>query len=160
MESSDIEILDYRIEYALETVKMWRRSFQRAMGLKEQDHQSDVVGQLNFFSTINPELIRVAMDTRKSGIVGMMVLDQHELDHLYVHVDYQGLGIGTRLLKEARQKSPQRIELYTYQKNQPAQKFYRKYGFTEVARGYADLENNPWASSEEELADIKYCWTP
>ncbi|MGI9295740.1 MAG: GNAT family N-acetyltransferase [Pseudomonadales bacterium] len=130
------------------------------MGLEEQDHYNDLIGQLNFFSTISPEQIRVAIEINKSAIVGLMVLDGHELDHLYVHVDCQRLGIGSRLLREAKEKSPERIELYTFQKNTGAQGFYSNHGFTEIARGYADPVGNPWATSKEDLADIKYCWTP
>ena len=44
------ELVAYRPEYALEAVKLWRRSFQRAMGLEEQNRLGEVRGQLDYLS--------------------------------------------------------------------------------------------------------------
>jgi ribosomal protein S18 acetylase RimI-like enzyme len=155
----DIEIVAYRPEYGLEVVKMWRQSFQRAMNIQEQNHSDELSGQLNYFCTIDPTSIRIAIDCSSSTIAGLMVIASGELDHLYINVEYQGSGLGSRLLNEAKLESPQSIELYTFQKNSRAQVFYESHGFSEIERGYAELEGNPWASSKEELADIKYKWT-
>ncbi|MYE13417.1 MAG: GNAT family N-acetyltransferase [Gammaproteobacteria bacterium] len=156
MDKLRFELVDYRPEYALELVKMWRRSFQRAMGLEEQDDSGEVSAQLDFLSAIDPATIHVAMDPESSTVVGFMVLSGEKLDHLYVHVDYQGLGLGTTLLNLAKQKSPAGIELFTFQRNQAAQDFYRSRGFREVQRGFAGFQDNPWATRREQLADIKF----
>jgi len=115
--------------------------------------------QLDYFCAIDPTSIRIAIDCSSSTIAGLMVLTSGELDHLYINVEYQGSGLGSRLLNEAKLQSPQSIELYTFQKNSRAQGFYESHGFSEIERGYAEFESNPWASSKEELADIKYKWT-
>ena len=154
----NIEIQDYRKEYGLEVVKMWRQSFQRAMGLEEHNHQAEVQVQLEYFSTIDPETIRVVMNVELTMIVGMIVLNNTKLEHLYIHVDYQGNGLGVMLLDEAKKKSPTGLELYTFQKNYRAQAFYQKNGFFEVERGYADRAINPWVRTRGDLADIRYCW--
>ena len=130
------------------------------MGLEEQNRLDDTLGQLQFFSSIKPEHIRVAIDPESTRIVGLMVLVEHELEQLYVHVDYQKSGIGSRFLTDARRRSPECIELYTFQKNRIAQKFYLRHGFTEIARGYADPAHNPWADDRQQLADIRYRWVP
>lgn len=154
------DLIDYRPEYALELVKMWRRSFQRAMGLEKQDDFTELTGQMEFLSAIEPAHIHVAMEPRSSSVLGFMVLSGAELDHLYVHVDCQGLGLGTHLLNLAKGKSPAGIELFTFQRNRIAQDFYRRRGFREVQRGFASFDDNPWATDREQLADIKFRWEP
>lgn len=159
MSTQEVEIVGYSPEYGLGVVKVWRQSFQRAMNLQEENQSDDLNGQLDHFSSIDPAHIQVAIDTPSSTIAGFIVLAAEELDHLYINVAYQGLGLGSRLLNEAKAKSPQRIELYTFQKNKRAREFYESHGFVEIERGIAELGDNPWASSQEELADIKYVWT-
>ncbi len=160
MSSSKTQIQSYRVEYGLETVKMWRRSFQRAMGLEAQNRLSELVPQLDYFSTIEPASIRVAVEPEDAAIVGMMVLSGSALDHLYIHVDYQGCGLGSRFLRLAKEESPAGIELYTFQKNTGARKFYESHGFVEIERGFAAALSNPWATRKDELADIRFRWTP
>ncbi len=160
MNSSNIEFTSYQPEYGLELVKMWRQSFQHAMGLNVHNQFQELKGQLDYFSSINPQSILVAIDHSSSRIVGFRVLNSTELDHLYVDVNYQRLGLGSALLDDAKGNSPEGLELYTFQKNIRAQKFYESRGFFEVQRGFADSSTNPWASSEEDLADIKYRWIP
>ena len=154
------ELVAYRPEYALEVVKLWRRSFQRAMGLEEQNRLGEVRGQLDFLSTIDPASIHVAMDPASSAVLGFMALSEGQLDHLYVHVDCQGMGLGNTLLNLARTQSPGGIELFTFQRNRLAQRFYKSRGFKEVRRGFASFDDNPWATEREQLADIKFRWEP
>ncbi len=160
MSINDVEIVEYRPEYGLEVVKMWRQSFQRAMNLPEQNRSDELHHQLDYFCSINPDGIQVAIDCSSSAIAALMVLVPGELDHLYVGVEYQGFGLGSRFVQEAKRLSPLGIELFTFQKNTRAQRFYLSRGFVEIERGFADLGTNPWASSKEDLADIKYRWQP
>ena len=158
--SANIEVVDYQPEYGLETVKMWRQSFQRAMGLQENNAFEPLCEQLAFFSTIDTTTIKVAIDTSLSVIVGLWVQNGESLEHLYVHVDYQGAGLGQRFMGLAKAASPSGITLYTFQKNHNAQRFYLRQGFAEIGRDYADMEHNPWATSKAQLADIQYRWDP
>lgn len=160
MSLSGLVFSAYRREYGLETVKMWRRSFQRAMGIEEHNRLEELEEHLDHFADFDPIAISVALDSRLGSVVGMMTLWDGELHNLYVHVDYQGRGIGSKFLSEAKSRSPTGIDLYTFQKNTGAQKFYLAHGFQEVRRGFADFQGNPWASAKEELADIKYRWSP
>ena len=154
------ELIAYRPEYALDVVNLWRRSFQRAMGLEEQNRLGEVRRQLDFLSTIDPASIHVAMDPASSTALGFMALSGGELDHLYVHVDCQGMGLGTTLLNLAKTQSPDGIELFTFQRNRHARSFYQGQGFKEVGRGYARFDDNPWATEREQLADIRLRWEP
>lgn len=157
---TDIIFTEYRTEFGLDVVKVWRRSFQKAMSLEEHNRFDEVDKQLDYFAKIDPAKITVALDKSTSVIAGFMVLSTTVLDHLYVHVEYQGKGVGSHFLDHAKAESPHSFELFTFQKNQKAQSFYLSRGFHEVHRGYADFQDNPWAKSKGDLADIKYKWEP
>ena len=155
-----VEPVDYRPEYALEIVKMWRLSFQRAMGLPVKNEFSDLSGHLDAFSRIDSSAIHLLMDTDTSTIVAFMAFQPGWVDQLYVHVDWQGQGLGSQLLNDAKARSPEGLQLHTFQRNENAQAFYQAHGFQEVQRGFAGADENPWATSREALADILYAWQP
>ena len=158
--NKNITIQKYHIAYASELVKMWRRSFRRAIGVEEHNRYDDFSGQLRYFLSLDPEKIDMVIDLGNSRVVGFMVLDGGSLDQLYVDIDYQGMGIGTQLLKLAFERSPAGLELYTFQLNKKAQAFYLSRGFEEIERGTAGKAGNPWATDESQLRDIKYRWLP
>ena len=160
MDPPTIEYRDYRPEYALETVTMWRRAFHRAMSLPEHAPPGALTAHLAWFAAVSPSTVRVAVDAASGAVVAMVVLDGCLHHHLYVHVDYQDLGIGSTFLAEAKAASPTGLELFTFQRNATARAFYLSRGFVEVARGHADPASNPWAASRDQLADIKYRWKP
>ena len=159
MVKQKIDFIQYKPEYALEIVKMWRLSFQRAMGVEEHNRFDDLNDQLNYFLMINPNHIHIMMDTENSVIAGFMVLNDTQLDQLYIHVNYQSLGLGSKFIEKAKKESPNGLELHTFQKNKVAQNFYWFHGFKEIERGHADFIGNPWAKSKDDLADIKFKWS-
>src|SRR5581483_10232205 len=71
---------------------------------------------------------------RGGEILGIAVLRQDFLDHLYVRPEAQRRGVGTLLLKQAK-RGRARLRLYTFEANEPAREFYEKRGFTAVAFG-------------------------
>ncbi|HJU18893.1 MAG TPA: GNAT family N-acetyltransferase [Stellaceae bacterium] len=85
-------------------------------------------------------------------IVGFMLIDGKDIDHLYVRPDWQRRGIGLSLLNKAKVLSPQRLELWAFQRNTNAGAFYEAQGFHSVA--YTDGRN------EENEPDVKYEWEP
>ena len=85
-------------------------------------------------------------------IVGYMLIDGENLDHLYVRPEWQRHGIGLSLLNKAKQLSPHRRELWSLQRNFNARGFYEAQGFRAVAS--TDGRN------EENEPDVKYEWRP
>ncbi|MGC7101991.1 GNAT family N-acetyltransferase [Amycolatopsis lurida] len=53
----------------------------------------------------------------------------------------------------AKQQRPDGLELRTFQVNEPALRFYRRHGFTEVV--WSDGSDN-----EESEPDVKLIWSP
>ncbi|MDF2947491.1 MAG: family acetyltransferase [Bacillales bacterium] len=132
--------------YAEQTVEMWRKSKEQAISQKEI-HSFE--NHLTFLKEILPEQCQIDLALIDDKVVGMIAYNEKEISQLYIHVDYQGLGIGQTLLDSAKEKSSGSLTLYTFEVNKIAQKFYEKNGFEIVGRGY---------ENEENLPDIKYQW--
>lgn len=85
-------------------------------------------------------------------IAGFMALEGDYIDQLFIGVAQQRQGVGEALLRRARELSPTRLRLDTFQRNAPARKFYEKHGFTAVRFGISPPpENEP---------DVHYEWRP
>ncbi|MCX4677706.1 GNAT family N-acetyltransferase [Streptomyces sp. NBC_01433] len=84
-------------------------------------------------------------------VLGFASLEGAELDHLYLRPDALRRGIGTRLLEQVKEASPERLTLYTFQRNTGARAFYERHGFTAVA--FDDGSRN-----EEKEPDVLYRW--
>ena len=142
-----IKIIPYDEKYALETVKMWRASMEKALGVKDRHSWQD---QLSYLAHLVAQYnVFLAIDQGEEKVVGLMVVGGSELDQLYVHVDYQGRGIGTELLNLAKELSPGKLQLFTFAVNGSAQAFYEKHGFKIIKRG---------VEKESGMADIRYEW--
>ena len=145
--NQQVKIIEYDKKYALETVKIWRASMEKAFGVKDQHSWEE---QLDYLKTIMNEYRGyLVIENSSDKIIGMMAVGGSELDQLYIHVDYQGMGIGTQLLNLAKELSPGKLQLFTFEVNKKAQRFYEKHGFTIIRRG---IEN------QSGMADIRYEW--
>ena len=147
MNGGPIEIIQYDEKYALDTVKMWRASMEQALGIKDHHSWQE---QLDYLaSLVQKYSVYLAIDDREDNVVGLMVVGGTELDQLYIHVDYQGQGIGTKLLDIAKELSPGKLQLFTFEVNDGAQAFYEKHGFKIIQRG---------VEAGSGMADIRYEW--
>ena len=86
-------------------------------------------------------------------LVAMMVLDEAGIGHLYVDPPSHSLGIGSRLVELAKQRRPRGLELYTFQVNERARRFYEWHGFAMVTLGDG-------SGNEERQPDVLYRWQP
>jgi ribosomal protein S18 acetylase RimI-like enzyme len=118
----------------------------------------------------SPELGAELVAVQAGTIVGVLDLsvdgDLATIDTIGVHPDYQHLGIGTQLLREARQRAAAlgaaTIDAWT-RDDEPALRWYRARGFTEGSHYlhvYADLyhdaeEPSRAVSSRPGLTPIK-----
>nr|WP_239135353.1 GNAT family N-acetyltransferase [Streptomyces sp. SID12488] len=95
----------------------------------------------------------VAEASSAGGVVGVMVLAGDEVSQLYLLPDWRGHGIGDLCIAFAKESSPGRLTLWTFQVNKPAHRFYERHGF--VAVEYTDGSGN-----EEREPDVRYVWQP
>lgn len=84
------------------------------------------------------------------NVQGFIARDGARIHALYVRPGARGQGRGAVLIRGAQAQSA-RLELWTEQANQAAQKFYHKHGFVEVAR-------SDGSSNDERIPDIHLVW--
>lgn len=139
-------ITQYSPKYAEQTVAMWRDSKEKAIGQKEiHSFESHVY----FLNHILSEQFQIDLALIDEKVVGMIAYNEREISQLYIHIDYQGFGIGHILLDKVKEQSCGTLTLYTFEVNKNAQRFYEKHGFEIIGRGH---------ENEENLADIQYEW--
>ncbi len=84
------------------------------------------------------------------GLVAFIAFREGWVDHLYVLPSFQAKGLGGQLLNMAKGRYPE-LRLWTFQRNEPARKFYEE-------RGFALIEMTDGSGNEEREADVLYEW--
>lgn len=86
-------------------------------------------------------------------LVGFMVLGRPDwLEHLYLDRAATGAGLGSRFVELAKAELAGPIQLWTFQSNKGAQRFYARHGFEPVQ--WTDGDN------EEQAPDVRMVFTP
>ena len=130
---------------------VWLRSYKAALPGVRQAHTDDEVRGW-FRDVVVPEHETWVADA-DGRVVGLLVLSPGDLDQLYLDPDWRGRGLGDRLVALAKERFPDGLELWTFQVNGPACRFYERHGFVEVER--TDGRGN-----EEREPDVRYVWPP
>lgn len=88
-------------------------------------------------------------------IAAMMATRTGWIDHLYAHPRFQGRGLGTALVQSAKHGAhgAAGLQLWTFQANTGARRFYARHGFIEVE--WTDGQGN-----EEKRPDARLSWLP
>lgn len=86
-----------------------------------------------------------------AGLIGFIAFRRGWIEQFYVLPARQGQGIGDALLTIAKDAFPA-LQLWTFQRNAPARRFYEK-------RGFAALEEGDGSGNEEREPDVLYRWT-
>jgi GNAT superfamily N-acetyltransferase len=108
---------------------------------------------------VRPRLGRWFLDraelwvVQEERIVGFAGLSGSELTHLYTDPSAQNRGVGRTLLDHVKNLRPERLELWVFQKNEGARRFYERQGFVLVrlTDGARNMEREP---------DALYEWRP
>jgi ADP-ribose pyrophosphatase YjhB (NUDIX family)/GNAT superfamily N-acetyltransferase len=80
-----------------------------------------------------------------------LAVDQLYVDQLYLDPPWIGRGLGAILVDHAKQRSPGGLELWTFQVNAAARRFYARQGFVEV-------DWTDGAGNEEHEPDVRCRW--
>ena len=84
------------------------------------------------------------------GFLALMPPDQ--LGHLYITSGFTGRGLGTQLLGLAKTRFPDGLQLWAFQSNEGALRFYERHGFEPVEWTEGD--------NEEHAPDVRMVWKP
>jgi len=130
-------------------VDVWTRSFAEAMPTVRRAHDDAEVA--TWFADVVLPRHEAWVAASGDAIVGIMVLEGEELSQLYLDPSWRGRGIGDQFIRLAKRRSPSRLELWTFQINTAAQRFYERHGFIAV-------ERTDGANNEEHEPDVRYRW--
>lgn len=86
----------------------------------------------------------------EGAVCGYIAFKPGWINHLYIHPDHQGQGMGDALLAKALSDGTPR-ELWTFQQNTRARAFYE-------ARGFSLVRLTDGADNEEKTPDALYAW--
>lgn len=104
-----------------------------------------------FLGDLMPEN-QVWVAEQDGQVVGYIGYREGWIQHLFVHPSMQGRGIGPLLLAKAMASGGQ-VELWTFQQNTRARRFYE-------ARGFRPVEFTDGSGNEERAPDVRYLWSP
>jgi 8-oxo-dGTP pyrophosphatase MutT (NUDIX family) len=82
-------------------------------------------------------------------VAGQIMLAPGWLHHLYIDPSWMGRGLGDEFMALARQRQPEGVQLWAFQSNARARRFYERHGFRAVE--FTDGEGN-----EERRPDVRY----
>lgn len=82
-------------------------------------------------------------------VVGQLMLADGWLHHLYIDPSWMGRGLGDQFMQIARQRQPDGLQLWAFQSNSAARRFYERHGFSAV-------ELTDGSGNEERWPDVRY----
>jgi GNAT superfamily N-acetyltransferase len=136
---------------AAAVASLWLRSFDAALPTVRRAHSDDEVqGWIRDVLIPRHDAWVAEVD---GGVVGVLALSEGWLDQLYLDPAWRGRGIGDRLVTLAKERQPSGLQLWTFQVNEPAQRFYERHGFVAV-------ERTDGSTNEEREPDVRYVWRP
>ncbi|MBL6616891.1 MAG: GNAT family N-acetyltransferase [Reyranella sp.] len=95
----------------------------------------------------------VTVAERNKRIVAFLARKGDEVRMLYTHPDSIGAGAGSLLLEGAKRSGVAALELWCFQANTHARRFYERHGFKAIR--FTDGHDN-----EEKSPDVRYRWQP
>lgn len=128
---------------------VWLRSFDAALPTVRRAHPDDDVRRWVRDVLVPGDDTWVA--EVEGAVVGVLALSPGWLDQLYLDPRFRGRGIGDRCVALAQERQPGGLQLWTFQINGPARRFYERHGFVAV-------ERTDGAGNEEHEPDVRYRW--
>ncbi|GAB3437646.1 GNAT family N-acetyltransferase [Phycicoccus ginsengisoli] len=108
---------------------------------------------LPFVETVLLREFEVWVAQDSDALVGFLALmPPDQLGHLYIRAPHTGRGLGTRFVALAQTRFPAGLELWAFQGNEGALRFYERHGFEPVEWTEGD--------NEEKAPDVRMVWTP
>jgi GNAT superfamily N-acetyltransferase len=137
-----------RREEAAQLADLWLRSRRAAVPAIPPPVHGDEEVRAWFADVVLPT--REVWVVEGQPVLALLVLDGHWVDQLYVDPSYTGRGFGSVLVELAKTHRSY-LELWTFQANHRARRFYERHGFEAVSETDGD--------NEEGAPDVHYRWS-
>ena len=110
-----------------------------------------IEGYRRFVAGIMLKECAVTVVEDDTGIISFLALQGEEVRQLYTRPDRIGRGAGTQLIEAAKSSGVAALELWCFQANTRARRFYE-------ARGFRTIRFTDGALNEERTPDVRYRW--
>ena len=130
---------------------LWLRSRRASIPANPPTIHDDADVRVFFSTVVLPEREVWVIDRVGEGIVALLVLECGWVEHLHVDAERTGHGLGSRLIDLAKGQNAAGLDLWTFQSNAGARRFYERDGFVIIAMTDGD--------NEEGAPDVHYRWT-
>ena len=104
-----------------------------------------------FISNVTLKECEVTVAEDEVGIVAFLARRGEEVRLLYTRPDRIGMGAGTQLIDAAKASGIGALELWCFQANERARRFYE-------ARGFHAIRFTDGGDNEERMPDVRYRW--
>jgi GNAT superfamily N-acetyltransferase len=142
-------VREARPEDAGAIAEIWLASFKATYGFPPAHADDEVRAWVR--DILLPETHTWIAEEERGAAKGFISIGEGSIEQLYVSPGWTGRGIGSRLMRFAKQRRPARLELWTFQVNDGARRFYERHGFRAV-------ELTDGAGNEERQPDVRYVW--
>ena len=104
-----------------------------------------------FIESVILKTCDVTVAEGEDGIVSFLARDGQEIRLFYTHPASIGAGAGSLLVDVAKASGVATLELWCFQANTRARRFYE-------ARGFRAIRFTDGADNEEKMPDVRYRW--
>jgi GNAT superfamily N-acetyltransferase len=104
-----------------------------------------------FIANVILKECKVTVAEDETGIVAFLARKGEEVRLLYTRPDRIGMGAGTQLIEAAKVTGIDALELWCFQANERARRFYE-------ARDFDPIRFTDGADNEERMPDVRYRW--
>jgi GNAT superfamily N-acetyltransferase len=142
-------IREARAEDAGVIAEIWLTSFKATYGFPPAHADDDVRSWVR--DILLPETETWIAEGQRGVADGFISIGEGSIEQLYMSPGRTGRGVGSSLLRHAQASRPAGLELWTFQVNSGARRFYERHGFRAV-------EVTDGAGNEERQPDVRYVW--
>ena len=146
---ASVEIVRATAKDAASVADVWLRSRKASVAIPPAIHSDEGI-RAYVTDVLVP--LRETWVAVEHGVMGRLVFDDDYIDQLYVDPGHQRRGVGAALLEHAKRQRPSGLQLWTFQSNADARRFYERHGFVAVEETEDD--------NEERAPDVRYTWRP
>ena len=110
-----------------------------------------IEGYRRFVASVMLKECAVTVVKDETCIISFLAQQGEEVRQLYTRPDCIGRGAGTQLIEAAKLSGGAALELWCFQANARARRFYE-------ARGFHAIRFTDGADNEERMPDVRYRW--